>query len=205
MAGVQNRFTFSFDGEEYLMDMIREGRGGLLISAHLGNWEIAGFLLKRLETKINIVMYDAEHQKIKEGLEKFTGGRNANIIVVKDDLSHIYAMHDALDRNELVCMHADRFVAGAKTISLAFLGEAARFPAGPFQVASMFKVPVSFTYAIKQGSLHYALSATRPRIPSREEGRFGYESLARAYVDSLEEKARQYPEQWYNYYHFWKA
>jgi predicted LPLAT superfamily acyltransferase len=102
-------------------------------------------------------------------------------------------------------MHADRFVAGAKTISLDFLGATARFPAGPFQIASTFKVPVSFTYALKQGTLHYAFSATPPRRLSKEDGRSGYESMAKAYVDSLEEKAKQYPEQWYNFYHFWKA
>ena len=54
MAGVKNRFTFNFDGEEHLHQMVADGRGGLLLSGHIGNWEIAGHLLKRLNTKINI-------------------------------------------------------------------------------------------------------------------------------------------------------
>ena len=69
MSGIPNRFTFNFDGEENLRKMVELGKGGLLLSAHIGNWEIAGHLLKRLNTKINIVMFDGEVQQIKAYLD----------------------------------------------------------------------------------------------------------------------------------------
>jgi predicted LPLAT superfamily acyltransferase len=53
MAGIPNKFTFHFDGEENLHDIVALKRGGLLLSAHVGNWEIAGHLLHRINTKIN--------------------------------------------------------------------------------------------------------------------------------------------------------
>ena len=52
MAGIGNRFTYHFDGEENLRRMVENGKGGILISAHVGNWEAAGHLLKRLNTRI---------------------------------------------------------------------------------------------------------------------------------------------------------
>ena len=81
LAGFQQKFTFDFEGEEYLRQM---NQGGLLISGHVGNWEIAGQLLVRLEKKINILMYDAEHQKIKGYLADVLK-RNVGFIIIRDD------------------------------------------------------------------------------------------------------------------------
>jgi len=122
MSGIPNKFTFDFEGEDNLRKIAGLQKGGLLLSAHLGNWEIAGHLLKRLDTRINIVMFDGEHQQIKEYIAAVTGKRAVNVILIKNDLSHIYAISDAFKNNELVCMHADRFIEGNKTLTSEFLG-----------------------------------------------------------------------------------
>ena len=62
------------------------------------------------------MMFDGEHQQIKEYLDGVTGKANVHVIVIKNDLSHIYEISEALKNNELVCMHADRFIEGNKTI-----------------------------------------------------------------------------------------
>jgi predicted LPLAT superfamily acyltransferase len=202
MAGIPNRFTFHFDGEEHLHEMVAGGRGGILLSAHLGNWEVAGHLFTRLQTRINIVMFDGEHQRIKDYLAGITGGRHVNVIVLKDDLSHIYAIHDALSKQELVCMHADRFMEGNKTAEMTFLGETARFPIGPFLLASTFRVPVSLVFAFKETSKHYHLYATEPKVyQGAKQG--GLERSMQDFVEVVEEKVKAYPLQWFNYYDFW--
>lgn len=202
MAGIPNRFSFDFDGEERLHGMVHSGKGGILLSAHLGNWEVAGHLFTRLNTRINIVMFDGEHERIKSYLEGVTGGRHVNVIVLKDDLSHIYAINDALNKQELVCMHADRFLAGNKTAEKVFLGEAARFPVGPFLLASTFRVPVSFVFAFKETAKHYHLYATDPKVyPAAKQG--GMDQAMEDFVGVMEEKVRKYPLQWFNYYDFW--
>ena len=45
-----------------------------------------------------------------------------------------------------------------------FLGKKAKFPYGPFLIASKFSAPVTFVYAVKEKKFHYALSATKPII-----------------------------------------
>ncbi len=136
MAGIENKFTYDFDGEDNLRDIVKGGKGGILLSAHVGNWEAAGHLLRRLETRINVVMFDGEHQEIKDYLERVTGGRNLRVILIKPDMSHVYAMGEALQKNELICLHADRFIEGNKTRFKKPLGRRCIVPCRPVLVVS---------------------------------------------------------------------
>jgi predicted LPLAT superfamily acyltransferase len=203
MAGIKNNFSFDFDGEENLRKIATLKKGGILLSAHIGNWDIAGHLFTRLETPINIVLYDGEHEKIKQYLDGVTGKRKVNIIVIKKDLSHIYAISNAFANNELVCMHADRFMEGNKTMAACFLGEQARFPAGPFLLAAKFKVPVSFVFAVKESKLHYHFFSSEIKEYTNPDKQVVMQEMLNDYVKDMEQKLRQYPEQWFNYHDFW--
>ena len=203
MSGIKNSFSFVFDGEENLRKITALQRGGILLSAHIGNWDVAGHLFRRLETPINIVLYDGEHEQIKEYLESVTGKRNVNLIIIKNDLSHIYAISEALPSTELVCMHADRFIEGNKTLSADFLGEKARFPMGPFLLAAKFKVPVSFVFAVKESKLHYHFFASEIKEYTSLHKDAAMQEMLNDYAAEMEKKLKQYPEQWFNYYNFW--
>lgn len=203
MSGSADKFTFNFDGEDILRKITAMQRGGILLSAHIGNWEVAGFLLKRLNTKINIVIFDGEHEKIKQYLNSVTSQTTANFIILKNDLSHIYAIADALKNNELVCMHADRFLEGNKTLATAFLGQPARFPLGPFLLAAKFKVPVSFVFAMKETNLHYHFFASGIKDDTAYKKDNFIQEMLVEFAAEMEEKIKDYPEQWFNYYDFW--
>jgi len=206
LAGFTNNFTYNFDGENYLREM---KNGGILISAHLGNWEIAGQLLERLDTKFNIVMFDAEHEKIKHYLDDVLVKKNFNIIVMKDDLSHIFELKKALDNNELVCFHGDRYVHGTKTVLCDFLGYKAHFPAGPFYLVSRFNVPVTFVFAFKETSAHYHFFATPVKSykfsNSINDRTKNTEMVLKDYTEEFEKKVRMFPLQWFNYHQFWET
>lgn len=203
IAGIPNRFSFDFDGEENLHAIVAEKKGGLLMSAHVGNWEAAGQLLQRLNTTINIVMFDGENAQIKEYLEKVTGRKSFNVIYVKNDLSHIYQISEALSRNELVCMHSDRFLPGNKTLSASFLGEEAKFPEGPFVLALRLKVPIVYVYGFKESPGHYHFYSTPIKRMDRSKGDTT-QTILDDYVRNLEQMIRRYPHQWFNYYDFWR-
>jgi len=203
MAGIKNRFSFDFDGEENLRKIATLQKGGILLSAHIGNWDIAGHLFTRLETTINIVLYDGEHEKIKQYLDGVTGKRKVNIIVIKEDLSHIYAISEAFTKNELVCMHADRFMPGNKTMTADFLGGPAKFPLGPFLLAAKFKVPVSFVFAVKESKLHYHFFASGIKEYPNADKQAVMQEMLHDFVKEMEQKLEKYPEQWFNYYNFW--
>jgi predicted LPLAT superfamily acyltransferase len=150
------------------------------------------------------VLYDGEHEQIKKYIEGVTGKPNMNIIIIKNDLSHIYAISEAFANNELVCMHADRFIQGNKTLKAGFLGDQARFPMGPFILASKFKVPVSFVYAVKESKLHYHLFASEIKDYSNLPKEAIVQEMLNDFAGGMEKKVKQYPEQWFNYYNFWQ-
>ncbi|MCF2447539.1 lipid A biosynthesis acyltransferase [Dyadobacter sp. CY345] len=200
LLGKDSVFAHTFENEQYLLDIRNGGKGGVLLSAHLGNWETAGNLLKgRITPTINIVMLDAEVESIKKFMELSTGGSRFKVIPIKNDLSHIISIRNALINNEFVAIHADRFLEGAKFIELDFMGKMAKFPYGPFIIASKFDAPVTFVFAAKDGEYSYHLSATAPITAKMKP-----EEIARLYVDELERKVRQYPEQWFNYFNFFQ-
>ena len=127
-----------------------------------------------------------------------------NIIVIRNDISHIYAINDAFKNNELVCMHAVRFIEGNKWMSAEFLGEQARFPAGPFLLAATFKVPVSFVFAFKETNTHYHLFSSDIKEYNAGSKDAVIKEMLTDFVSHMENKVKQYPEQWFNYYNFWQ-
>lgn len=201
-AGMRNRFTYEFDGIEMLNAMLAKKNGGVLISAHIGNFEIAEYFLAELDTdfRINLVTSDMEHHAIKEYLESISLGSTVKFIIIKDDLSHIYEINAALATNELVCFTGDRYLEGVKYITEPFMGADANFPAGPFLIASRLKVPVVFVYVMKEKNLHYHLYAREAEVKHRDE-----RALLQAYIKSVEGILYKYPLQWFNYFDFWGA
>ncbi len=203
MAGIRMGFSFDFEGESHLEQLAGEKRGAILLGAHLGNWDMAGNLLKRVNVPINVIIYDNEYENIKKYLDSVTGEKNYKVIAIKKDGSHIYDIIKALDNNEFVCLHADRHFEHAKMIKYPFLGEDAPFPEAIFQMCAVLGKPVTFVYAFKEKKRHYHLYATEPKVytGNRTEK---VQKILSGYVAELEQKTLEYPLHWFNFYNFWK-
>ncbi len=204
LTGAGDKLTFTHDGVENLETLAGSNTGGLIVSAHLGNWEVAGHMLQRVGATINVLMYDGEAEQLKGLMAKYDQKRSFNIIYVREDLGHIYEMSAALRRGELICLHADRFRPGNRTMTHDFLGAAAHFPAGPFVLASKLRAPVCFVFAFKETTFHYHFKGW-PAKTYEGRGVSGAERMLDDFVSLLERELRQYPDQWFNYYDFWKA
>lgn len=201
MSGMQHQFTSESFGAENMREIVASKKGGILLGAHLGNWEIAGHYLMGYGDTINILVYDREHEQLKQYFERVTGGRKFKLIPIKDDLTHIYEIGEALERNEVIATTADRFLGEGKTKTLSFLGEDARFPLGIFQIIKTFRANYSFVYGIKRGATHYNFYCRPMRTISNQTS---ITEIMEDYVRDLEGMVRQNPEQWFNYYDFWK-
>lgn len=200
-SGLKNKFTYECDGVETIVDLLDKNQGGIMISAHVGNFEIAEFFFEEIDTRsqISLVTTDAERRNIKEYMEKVTVHSNIKFIVVKEDMSHVFELNNALSNGELVCFTGDRYMKGSKIMSETLLGKTANFPAGPFLLASRLKVPVLFVYVMKESNSHYHLYSRRAKSKNRDA-----QGLLKEYTQSVEWMLSKYPLQWFNYFDFWK-
>ena len=201
-SGLRNRFTYEFDGIERIENLLKKKQGGIMISAHVGNFETAAHFFEDLDSEslISLVTTDAEHANIKSYLESVTSKSKIKFILVKEDMSHIFDIKNALDNGELVCFTGDRYFDGQKTLTANFLGEDTRFPAGPFLLGSRLDVPVLFVYVMKETRKHYHLYARTAEVKKRDAP-----ALLESYLNSVDWILKKYPLQWFNYYNFWNT
>lgn len=200
-VGLRDRFTYEFDGIQNLKDLLNEKKGGVLISAHIGNFEIAEHFFADIDfdCQINLVTTDQEVTVIKEYMDSVAVKKsNIKFIYVKEDMSHIFDINTALSNNELICFTGDRYFEGSKFLETELLGKNAKFPAGPFLIASRLGVPVVYVYVMKEKNLHYHLYARVAQVKKRDA-----QGLLNSYVQNLESMLSKYPLQWFNYFDFW--
>ena len=203
-ARLAKGFTYHF-GERYddLLRILDSSSGCILMGAHVGNWDISGEFFGQYGQRLNVVMLDAEHRRIRRLLDATTGEKNYRVIALRDDMSHVFEIGKALVNNEYVCFQSDRYLPGAPTLTRSLLGAPAQFPAGPFQIAAHSRTPVVFFFAMRERRRRYRFyfypAETDVSLSKKELT----ESLASQYVRTLEEILRHYPEQWFNYYEFW--
>ena len=175
-AQLRDRFTYDFDGVEHLQALLRAHKGGVLISAHIGNFEMAEPFFREIDKDCQI-----------------------HTVTVKDDLSHIFEINEALQDHGIICLTGDRYFEGNKYLTAPLLGQKARFPAGPFHIASRLGMPVIFVYVMKERNLHYHLYARVAQTAHRDA-----QGLLSAFTQSMEQMLQQYPLQWFNYFDFWE-
>lgn len=199
-AGLRDKYTYNFDGIDLLKKLLSEGKGGILISAHVGNFEIAERFFGEIDfdCPINLIATDMERNVIKEYLERIASISKAKFIIMKDDMSHIFEINKALSQNELICFTGDRYFEHSKTMESVLLEDQALFPAGPFQIASRLKVPVAFVYVMKEPNLHYHLYAREAVVKHRDA-----QGLLVSYCQSVASILKKYPYQWFNFFNFW--
>ncbi|SDB60915.1 Predicted acyltransferase, LPLAT superfamily [Flavobacteriaceae bacterium MAR_2010_188] len=201
LSGMRSNYTFEFDGEEFIKQALAQQKGGILISGHVGNFELAQYFFnERLpDAHISIVISDQDHENIKEYLQQYLNKDHAKLIVVKDDMSHIFEINSALNDNRIVCISGDRYMEGTKFIDAELLGKVAKFPVGPFHLAARLDVPVLFVYLMRERNKHYHLYARTVETENKSA-----EKLLIMYCRSVENILTRYPLQWFNFYDFWE-
>lgn len=199
--GMAERFKYEFDNYNRFIDIINGEQGVIIIGAHVGCWEAGATFFGRYGKKTNIVMFDAEHQKIKDVLnENALHERNYKIIPINvDAIGAMVQIKVALNGGEYVCFNGDRYIDSSHTYATEFMGREALFPTGPFTIAAKCRVPVVFYYAMREKGNTYRFIFEEVRYDAKMTS----ETIIKQYIKSLESIAVRYPTQWFNFYKFW--
>lgn len=202
--GMNKKYDFKLENYDKFLEILNSDQGVIIIGAHIGNWEIGTPFFDEYGKKINVVMFDGEYQKIKDILNKNTNKADFKVIPIKDDLSSILAIKEALDNKEYVCFQGDRFLNEGRYLEHSFIGKTARFPSGLFTLAAKLRVPVVFYFAMREQKRAYRFNFTIADSVNTIEKRVSEQDILEEYIMALENILKQYPEQWFNYYQFWQ-
>ncbi|MCL2246562.1 MAG: lysophospholipid acyltransferase family protein, partial [Lentimicrobiaceae bacterium] len=156
--------------------------------------------------RINALVFGGETKEVMENRLKLLNLNNVSIIPVFGDMSHIFAVNEALSAGEAVSMPCDRIFGSSKSVECDFLSGKANFPIGAFTLAAHFDVPVIAIFVMKKSVSTYRVYVQPITLDDSEtlSKREKAEQLTRAFVKELEAVVREYPEQWFNFYNFWK-
>jgi len=206
LAGRADRFTFTFEGEQHLREAAAAGKGVLLLTAHVGNWEVAGQLLSRLEVPVNVTGFDRETPQVRALLNKFQARQHFRLIPLTGEPVDMIHLVSALKRGEIVAMLGDRPY-GSPSTRVPFLGGPAQFPVGVYMIASAADAPLVQVFSLREPGGHYhffGFPPVPPVHPPRGQRDAHLQQCAATFASRLEGIVRRDPFQWYNFYPFWK-
>ena len=197
------KFNVVVEGLDEFNSRASGREGFLLLSSHIGNYEIAGYTLVSENKVINAVVYSNEKASVMENRGSMFERTNIRMITLKEDMSHLYEIDSALSGGDIVSFPTDRSMGNSKCIEMDFLGAKARFPQGPFSVAAMRSLDVLAVNVMKEGLKGYRIFVTPLQYDRNAPRKEQIRQIAQAYVGELEKRVRLYPTQWYNFFDFW--
>jgi predicted LPLAT superfamily acyltransferase len=203
----KSAFRYTEEGLHRIQEAAAAGSGAVLLTAHIGNWELAaGLLPASLGERLAVVAYEGERDRIAEFMKR-SGGPQLRVIDVGRDFLASLEMIRALRGGALLAVQGDRPM-GGQVVSVPFLGREARFPVGPFMLAAVSGAPLIATFSLRVGPTAYRFFANEPQRLSFTAASSRDDQLrawVEQYVRTLESLVRQYPYQWFNFYDFWDA
>ena len=205
LAGKTKHFTFSFDGETILREALAEGRGVLVLTAHVGNWEAAGQLLSRLDVPINVTGFDNEAPEVRAMLNK-SSHQKFKLLPLTGSPTDAIPLLAALRRGEVVAMLGDRAY-GSPSARIPFLGGMASFPVGGYVMAALANAPLMHVFNLREPGGHYRFfrfPSQHPQMPPHNERDAYLRECAARFASDLETVLKRDPLQWYNFYPFWE-
>ncbi|WP_198019635.1 acyltransferase [Pseudogulbenkiania sp. MAI-1] len=198
-------------GSAALQALAAEGRGALLVGAHLGNLEMCRALGHAAGVrKVNAVVYTRHAARFAGLLAAASGDYGVNLLHVPDmGVDTAILLKDKIDNGEWVVIVGDRTPASdnGRVQRAAFLGSPAPFAEGPWILASLLECPVYLLFCLKEdGRYRIELEPFAERIAlPRKTRREALGAVIARYAVRLEHHARRVPLQWFNFYDFWRA
>lgn len=200
------RLNVSLFGREQLADLLAEGHGLIMVTAHVGCWQLAMSSLGVLGTPVNLLIHHDEGDIDRQFFEH--GGTKSpyRIIDPSGYLGGTLEMLQVLKNGELLCIMGDRTMGGAGgTVAVNFLGAPVDVPFSPYKLASYTGAPVAVIFPYRSESGNYALNLARiirvPKNLGRTAG--AYLPFAGEFMAELELFVDNNPYQFFNFYDVW--
>ena len=197
------RVRAMFEGEgdwPVLERALARGRGVIVVTGHIGNWELAGAYIAARGVSVTGVVRRMTNPLFDRYL---TATREqAGLAVIADD--PVRRVPRALRSGQVVALVADQGVKGMASTYVPFFGRLAKTPRGPGVFALRLGVPLVVGTAIRLPSGKYRALVEPVEVIDTGDRERDVDAVVARYTGVLERWVRQYPEQYLWHHRRWK-
>jgi len=203
----RRKFRVEAEGIEHWRALDGSEQGFILVTAHIGNWEVGSMLPAAEEQRKVHVVREAEgdpraQRFIADLIRRVACGNYVTHFA--DDPRLGMVLLDALRQGEVVALQADRPRAGGRTVEASLFGEEFHLPVGPAALARAAGVPILPVFVFREGRLRYRC-AIRPAIHVARTGnrQADVEGAVLQLAAELEWAIASRPHQWFCFRKLW--
>lgn len=191
-------------GAEYIIQAHKDQKGLILLSAHVGSWDIAAFHMqfKGLQKKFHTVEYGADSHPAAD-----KPGHFIQSIFHNQTVHAVLDVQGVLGNGRPIGMMGDRPTTRRFEL-VSFCGKLIAIDVTAFRVAATLGVELLFTFGFRKGDGQYAFFATPPKRYGFDQVRSQDEQChlwASEFAHLLETFVKQHKEQWFNFYPFFSS
>ncbi len=181
------------EGGEHIDQAFEAGRGVILVTGHIGNWELGGLSFRNRGWKVNVVTLPDGSRQIDAIRSRYRGQYSIATILLDGSPFASLEMAAALKRGEMLAMLVDRW-GKADGVAAPFLGGTQYLPRGPFVLSRATGAPILPAFVVRDGASYRGIID-----PSFVVAGEDFEPYASRICQALERLIRRYPDQWYNF------
>lgn len=187
-------------------ELLSRGNGLILVTAHWGNWEAGGILVSReLKLPTTVVAMAEPSPTVNRIRHEIRSKMGIETIEVRQSLETPLQLRRALSENRIVALLMDRHL-GKDRVQVRLLGREAWFLKTPVLMAYLTGAPLVTCFIDRVGPGRFRARPGRAITVSRDVPRDqGIQDAAQQLATDLEERIRQRPECWYQFYRYWGA
>jgi KDO2-lipid IV(A) lauroyltransferase len=189
------------EGFELIDDAMARGDGAILVTGHLGNWELAGAYVAARGVPLDVIVRTQGNPLFDAYLNDTRA--TLGMTVVRD--------HEAVRRTprslrdgRAVAFVADQGVMGLASTFVPFFGRPAKTPRGAAVFSIRYRVPTLFVAALRQPSGRYKVSVEAVPIVNTGDRDRDVDAIVASYTSILERWVRSAPEQYFWHHRRWR-
>jgi predicted LPLAT superfamily acyltransferase len=208
MVGIlgAERIKVQLHGKDELLNLLAEGKGMILVNAHVGCWQVAMSALGFMETPVNLLMQREQGDIDRHYFEHAGLECPYRIIDPRGFLGGALEMMAVLKRGEVLSVMGDRMLGDDQNgVTVKFLGGSVTMPFSAYKLASATGSPIVALFSFKTGPDSYDLKLYRIiRVPpgvGRDQQAFI--PYVQEFAASLEQFSRDQPFQFFNFFNMW--
>jgi len=197
---LQQRFE-RIVGWHHLESAMAQGKGVIIVTGHLGNWELAGALVAARGVPLDVVARGMANPLMEAYVLRT---REASGMQVVHDADAVRKTPRALREGRVVAMLSDHDALGLASTFVPFFGRPAKTPRGPAVFALRLGVPLVFVAAVRETSGRYSLLVEPVPVTETGDREADVDAIVLQYTRQLEAMIRRYPDQYFWQHRRWR-